>query len=188
MHYTVIDYEVDKQIATITLDRPSVAQRWHGRDGRPDHPTGRRSRCRRLGASSDLHRSRSGLLRRSRPVGWYDDIQPRWNIRGQPFPRLGRSAHVAAPWGDQASDRGNQRAPVSAVIICQMLWRMLCASHPMEAHRVVDSLAISQTGQMADAAEGISAFLEKRPASWTLAPSRDTPDWYPWWTEPSYEH
>jgi enoyl-CoA hydratase/carnithine racemase len=77
-------------------------------------------------------------------------------------------------------------APVSAVIIRQMLWRMLCADHPMEAHRV-DSLAVWQTGRLADAAEGITAFLEKRPARWGLSPSRDTPDWYPWWEEPTYD-
>jgi enoyl-CoA hydratase/carnithine racemase len=76
-------------------------------------------------------------------------------------------------------------APVSAIIIRQMLWRMLCAEHPMEAHRV-DSIAVWETGRMADAREGITAFLEKRPASWKLSPSRDTPDWYPWWVEPSY--
>jgi enoyl-CoA hydratase/carnithine racemase len=78
-------------------------------------------------------------------------------------------------------------APVSAVITRQLLWRMLCVDHPMEAHRV-DSLAISQTGKMADAIEGISAFFEKRPARWSLAPSVDTPDWYPWWDEPRYDN
>jgi len=77
-------------------------------------------------------------------------------------------------------------APVSTVITRQILWRMLCADHPMEAHRV-DSLAIWQTGRMADAAEGITAFFEKRRAVWSLAPSRDLPDWYPWWEEPTYD-
>jgi hypothetical protein len=56
----------------------------------------------------------------------------------------------------------------------------------MEAHRV-DSLAIVQTGKLADAREGISAFIEKRPANWTLSASRDMPDWCPWWSEPSYD-
>jgi hypothetical protein len=67
-----------------------------------------------------------------------------------------------------------------------MLWRMMGASHPMEAHRV-DSRAIWQTGRMADSAEGVTAFLEKRPARWSLRPSQDMPDWDPWWTEPAYE-
>lgn len=85
-----------------------------------------------------------------------------------------------------AEEISSSVAPVSAVIMRQMLWRMLCADHPMEAHRV-DSRAVWQTGRMADAVEGISAFFEKRPASWKLSPSRDTPDWYPWWQEPTYE-
>lgn len=76
-------------------------------------------------------------------------------------------------------------APVSAVLTRQLLWQMLGADHPMQAHRL-DSRAIYHTGQMADAAEGVSAFLEKRPAHWTLAPSRDLPDWFPWRPEPPY--
>ncbi|MGH9045789.1 MAG: crotonase/enoyl-CoA hydratase family protein, partial [Acidimicrobiales bacterium] len=70
-------------------------------------------------------------------------------------------------------------APVSAVITRQLLWQMLGAEHPMEAHRI-DSRAIYDTGRMADAAEGVTSFLEKRPARWTLAPSRDLPEWFPW--------
>jgi enoyl-CoA hydratase/carnithine racemase len=77
-------------------------------------------------------------------------------------------------------------APVSAAITRQLLWRMMSADHPMDAHRV-ESLAIAQTGRLADAAEGITAFLEKRPPQWSLKPSRDLPDWYPWWQEPTYE-
>ncbi|HSZ99650.1 MAG TPA: hypothetical protein VK802_04690 [Streptosporangiaceae bacterium] len=35
-------------------------------------------------------------------------------------------------------------------------------------------------------AEGVAAFLEKRPANWTLAPSTDLPDWFPWRPEPPF--
>ena len=76
-------------------------------------------------------------------------------------------------------------APVSAVLTRQLLWQMLGADHPMAAHRI-DSRAIYATGRMADAAEGVTAFLEKRPPHWTLAPSRDLPDWFPWRPEPPY--
>jgi enoyl-CoA hydratase/carnithine racemase len=76
-------------------------------------------------------------------------------------------------------------APVSAVITRQLMWQMLGAEHPMDAHRL-DSRAIYETGRMADAAEGVAAFLEKRPAHWSLAPSRDLPDWFPWRPEPPY--
>ena len=76
-------------------------------------------------------------------------------------------------------------APVSAVLTRQLMWQMLGADHPMAAHRI-DSRAIYATGQMPDAAEGITAFLEKRPPQWTMAPSRDLPDWFPWRPEPPF--
>ena len=76
-------------------------------------------------------------------------------------------------------------APVSAVITRQLMWQMLGADHPMQAHRI-DSRAIYETGRLADAAEGIAAFLEKRPARWTLRPSEDLPEWFPWRPEPPY--
>jgi enoyl-CoA hydratase/carnithine racemase len=119
-----------------------------------------------------------------------------WCLTARVFPAsealdagLVRSIHSGEELLDAA--RGLAReiattvAPVSAIIIRQMLWRMLCAEHPMEAHRV-DSIAVWETGRMADAREGISAFLEKRPPSWQLSPSLDTPNWYPWWVEPPY--
>ncbi|MGH9095465.1 MAG: enoyl-CoA hydratase-related protein, partial [Acidimicrobiales bacterium] len=84
-----------------------------------------------------------------------------------------------------AAEMAANVAPVSATIMRQMLWRMLGAAHPMEAHRV-DSLAIAQTGALADAAEGVAAFQEKRPARWQLGVPRDLPPWHPWWEEPTY--
>src|SRR5436190_20222709 len=69
------------------------------------------------------------------------------------------------------------------VALCrQMLWRMLGADHRMEAHQVA-SRSIYWMGKSADAREGVQAFLEKRPASFTLRPSADMPEFYPWWEE-----
>jgi enoyl-CoA hydratase/carnithine racemase len=77
-------------------------------------------------------------------------------------------------------------APVSIALTRQMMWRMLGASHPMEAHRV-DSRAIFARGASADAKEGVMAFLEKRPALFSGRVSADMPPWFPWWDEPGYE-
>jgi enoyl-CoA hydratase/carnithine racemase len=74
---------------------------------------------------------------------------------------------------------------VSVALARQMLWRMLGAEHPMDAHRI-DSKAMFFTGRSADAYEGVSAFLEKRPARFALRPSADMPPFYPWWTEPPF--
>ena len=67
-----------------------------------------------------------------------------------------------------------------------MMWRMLGADHPMEAHKI-DSRGIQVMGKSPDVAEGITSFLEKRPAKFTMRPSTDMPDFYPWWEEPEFK-
>ena len=80
-----------------------------------------------------------------------------------------------------AREIADNTSAVSVALSRQLLWRMLGADHPMEAHKV-DSRAIYWMGGSADAREGVAAFLEKRPARFTLRPSADLPDFYPWWT------
>ncbi len=51
---------------------------------------------------------------------------------------------------------------VSVTLSRRMLWSMLGASSPWDAHRI-DSRAISLLGPGPDAAEGVQSFLDKRP-------------------------
>jgi enoyl-CoA hydratase/carnithine racemase len=62
-----------------------------------------------------------------------------------------------------AAEIADNAAPVSVALTRQLMWRMLGAAHPMDAHRA-DSRAMSARGRSADAHEGVTAFLEKRPA------------------------
>ncbi|WP_322055128.1 crotonase/enoyl-CoA hydratase family protein [Paraburkholderia bannensis] len=102
---------------------------------------------------------------------------------------LVRSVHapdelLPAAWA-LAREIADNTAPVSAAISRQMIWRMAGASHPMEAHRL-DSRAIQSRGRSADAAEGVSAFLEKRPAAFPNRVSTDMPDFFDWQSEPPF--
>ena len=78
-----------------------------------------------------------------------------------------------------------ESAPVSIALTRQMMWRMLGASHPIEAHKI-DSRAIWVRGQSPDAREGVSSFLEKRAAVYPDKVSTDTPHFAPWMDEPGY--
>jgi enoyl-CoA hydratase/carnithine racemase len=77
-------------------------------------------------------------------------------------------------------------APVSIALIRQMMWRMLGADHPMEAHKL-DSRAIYSRGTAGDAKEGVTSFLEKRAAKFPDAVSKDMPTFFPWWKAHKYE-
>ncbi|MES2752646.1 MAG: crotonase/enoyl-CoA hydratase family protein [Pseudomonadota bacterium] len=77
-------------------------------------------------------------------------------------------------------------APVSIALIRQMMWRMLGADDPMEAHKI-DSRGIYSRGASADVKEGVMSFLEKRPANFKQTVSKDMPSYYPWWTEREYK-
>jgi enoyl-CoA hydratase/carnithine racemase len=71
---------------------------------------------------------------------------------------------------------------VSVAMVRQMLWRMLNAPHPIDAHEI-DTAALAELGKSADAREGITAFLEKRPAKFTDRVSRHLPKFFPWWRD-----
>jgi enoyl-CoA hydratase/carnithine racemase len=85
-----------------------------------------------------------------------------------------------------AAEIAENTSAVSVALARQMLWKMLGADHPMEAHRV-DSKAIHAMGRAPDAYEGVSAFLEKRAPRFRMQASRDMPDFFPWWEPRRFE-
>ena len=83
-----------------------------------------------------------------------------------------------------ARDYCERTSPVSIALIRQMMWQMLGATHPMEAHRL-DSKAMFHRGRSPDVKEGITSFLEKRPARFSDTISADFPS-LPWPPDPGY--
>ncbi len=79
-----------------------------------------------------------------------------------------------------AREIADKTAPVSVALIRQMMWRMMGADDPMEAHKV-DSRGIYARGAATDVKEGVVSFLEKRPAEFKNKVSSDMPDYFPWW-------
>jgi enoyl-CoA hydratase/carnithine racemase len=74
-----------------------------------------------------------------------------------------------------AREIADNTAPVSVALARKLMWRGLGMSHPMHAHQA-DSRAMFARGQSADAVEGVTSFLEKRPASYPDKVSDGLPD------------
>jgi enoyl-CoA hydratase/carnithine racemase len=120
-----------------------------------------------------------------------------WVATGRVFPAtealeggLVRSLHpkdelLAAAYAI-AREIADNTAPVSVALSRHMLWRMLGADHPMEAHKL-DSRMIAARGASDDAREGVLSFLEKRPAAFPMTVSGGMPDVFPWWEERRFE-
>ena len=85
-----------------------------------------------------------------------------------------------------AREIADNTAPVSVALARQLMWAMLGAGHPMEAHRA-DSRAMFARGQSDDAREGVTSFLEKRPARFTDRVSDGLPDVFPDAEAPVFE-
>jgi enoyl-CoA hydratase/carnithine racemase len=76
----------------------------------------------------------------------------------------------------------DHRSPVAVGLARQLLYRNAAQPHPIEAHRV-DSLAMWHLSQR-DGAEGVRAFLEKRPPQFSAKASSDLPDFVADWMKP----
>ena len=84
-----------------------------------------------------------------------------------------------------AAEIADNTAAVSVALTRQMLWRMLGADHPMEAHRV-DSRGIQSRGASADAREGVESFLDKRDPTYPDLVSAGLPDIFPDFEPPEF--
>ncbi len=120
----------------------------------------------------------------------------RWCYSGRVFPAdealragLVSEVHAAdqlvAAARDIASEIVEQTAPVSVALTRQLMWRMLGADHPMEAHRA-DSRGILVRGSSDDAREGVSSFLDKRNPDYPCKVSDGLPDIFPDYVEPEF--
>ena len=85
-----------------------------------------------------------------------------------------------------AMEFSEMTSAVSVTLIRHMLWKMLGADHPMEAHKI-DSRGVYYRGRSADAFEGVESFLQKRAPSFPGKVSKDLPEFFPWWDEPTFE-
>jgi len=120
-----------------------------------------------------------------------------WTFSGKVFSAeeakdggLIRSVHPANKLMDEAYKLAQEiidnTSPVSVALTRQMLWKMLGADHPMEAHKV-DSRLIYELGKAEDVKEGVKSFLEKRSPKFLSKVSRDMPKFFPWWKNKKFE-
>lgn len=103
-------------------------------------------------------------------------------LRGGLVSEIVPPADLLARAKEVALQMTQMSSPVSVAMTRQMLWRMMGADHPMEAHKV-DSKAVFGRGRQSDAKEGVMSFLEKRAPEFADKPSSDMPGFYPWWDE-----
>jgi enoyl-CoA hydratase/carnithine racemase len=119
-----------------------------------------------------------------------------WVYTGRVFPaseghEAGLIQHICQP--DEllpkayaiAREIADNTSAVSVALSRHLLWKGLGADHPMEAHKA-DSRCIFWMGQSADAAEGVTSFLEKREPKFPMTVPKDLPDFVPWWKERTF--
>ena len=81
---------------------------------------------------------------------------------------IDRALEIGASYSGETS-------AISVSLARQMMWNMLAATHPEEAH-ILDSMAMERMGKSPDIKEGIASFLEKRAPNFSMKVSKDLPD------------
>ncbi|MBA58927.1 MAG: enoyl-CoA hydratase [Gammaproteobacteria bacterium] len=97
-----------------------------------------------------------------------------------------KEADLLAAAKELAHEFTEQTSSISVSMIRHMMWKMLGADHPMEAHKV-DSRGVYFTGKSGDAHEGVQSFLEKRPPKFKDKVSENMPEFFPWWERRKFE-
>jgi enoyl-CoA hydratase/carnithine racemase len=82
-----------------------------------------------------------------------------------------------------AREIADNTSQISVAAVRRLMWSGLSAASPWDAH-AADSRLMYALGAAPDAAEGVTSFLEKRPAEFPMRLSTDLPEALPDWPRP----
>lgn len=119
-----------------------------------------------------------------------------WSATGRVFPASealeGRLVSRVYPPGELlpaayalAREIADNTSAVAVAAVRRLMWSGLAAASPWEAH-AADSRLMAELGGAPDAVEGVTAFLEKRPADFPMKVSKDMPPGLPSWPDDPY--
>ncbi|MFI6481182.1 enoyl-CoA hydratase-related protein [Nonomuraea sp. NPDC050663] len=101
-------------------------------------------------------------------------------LRGRLVSRVVPDAELLPAAYELAREIADNTSGVSVATIRRLMWAGLSWSSPWQAHEA-DSALMHVLGRAPDAAEGVTAFLDKRPADFPMAVSKDLPESLPQW-------
>lgn len=99
-------------------------------------------------------------------------------LQGKLVSRVVAPEELLATARSLALEIADNTSAMSIALARQLMWKMLGADHPMEAHKL-DSKCIYWMGKSPDAHEGVASFLEKRKPEFRMRPSDGMPEFYP---------